>query len=80
MSHAKKLSLGIMKRVYERLLVKVQSNCSRRPQRFGDGRTMEWPPRTAAAVKWIKLDSRRKAVCDRGQSWRPKPLEEPRKW
>jgi hypothetical protein len=38
--HAEKLRLSIMKRVYERLFVKVQSSCSRRQQCFGDASAM----------------------------------------
>jgi hypothetical protein len=39
MDHAKKLRLGIMKRAYERLLVKL--SCSGRPQSTGNPSAME---------------------------------------
>jgi hypothetical protein len=39
MGHAKKLRLGIMKRAYERVLVKP--NYSRRQQCFADASTMK---------------------------------------
>ena len=61
--HAKKLRLGTMKRACEKLLVKVQSSCSRRPQSFGDASTMGWSPRTAAAVERSQAEPRRQAVC-----------------
>ena len=49
-------------------LVKVQSTFRRRTQYFRDARTLEWPPKTAAAVEWSQwewnaLESRRQAVC-----------------
>ena len=73
--HAKDLKLGTMKRAYERLLVKP--SCRGRPQCTGDASTMGWPPRTAAAVKWINLSLERY----RGQSWGSdtSPLEGPRR-
>jgi hypothetical protein len=40
MGHAKELRLGIMKRAFEKLLVKVQPSCSSRPQCFGDDSIM----------------------------------------
>lgn len=45
--------LGIMKRAYERLLMKPTS-CSRRHQHIRDVSTMGWPPRTA--LEWIYLN------------------------
>jgi hypothetical protein len=55
--HAKKLRFGTMKRDFERLLVKVQSSCSRRPQHIGDANTiMGWSPRTVAAVEWSQSE------------------------
>jgi hypothetical protein len=56
----KDMMLGTMKRAYGRLLVKP--SCSRRQQCFGDASTMRWPPRTAAAVEYRQLESRRQ-VC-----------------
>lgn len=49
--HAEKLRFDIIKRVTERLLVKVQPGY-RRPWHFGDPRPMRSPPRTAISVKW----------------------------
>ena len=69
--HAKELRLGTMKRAYERLLVKP--NYSRSQQCFGDASAMRWSPRTAAAAEYRQLESRRQAVCYKGQSWRSDP-------
>jgi hypothetical protein len=44
----KKLRLGTMKRIYERLL--VDPSCSGRQECFGVASTMRLPPRTAATV------------------------------
>jgi hypothetical protein len=53
-----------MKGDEERLLVKVQPRCSRRPQHFGDASTMGCPPRTATAVAGRRpLEPRGQAVC-----------------
>lgn len=60
-----------MKRAQERLLVKVQPRCSRRPQYFGDASTTGWPPRTAAAVEWSQPEPIRQAVLQ---------TLEPEKW
>jgi hypothetical protein len=38
--HTKRLKLGTIKRIYERLLVKVQPCCSRRPHHIRGGSTM----------------------------------------
>ena len=43
-----------MKKAHERLLVKVQSSCSRRPQ-LGDASTMGSLPRTATTVERNRL-------------------------
>lgn len=48
--------LEFLKRGQERLFVKAQLGCSKRPQHFGDARTMGWPPRAAAEVKWSLKD------------------------
>jgi hypothetical protein len=71
--HAGKLRLSTMKRDYEWLFVKVQSSCSGRQQCFGDASAMRWPSRTAAAVEYGQLESRRQCVCYKGQSWRSNP-------
>jgi hypothetical protein len=36
----KEIEVGIVKRAYERLLLKVQPSCRRRSQHFGDASTM----------------------------------------
>ena len=56
--HAKKLRLNTTKKVYERLLVKVQPSCSRKSQRIWDASTMGWLPRTVAAVEWNQSEPR----------------------
>lgn len=40
------------KRVQERVLVKVQPNCSKEPECAGDDSSLGQPPRTAEAVEW----------------------------
>jgi hypothetical protein len=67
----KELRLGTMKRVYERLLLKL-SNVGRQ-QHFGDTSTMRWLPRTAAAVEFRQLEPRRQCVCYKGHGWRSDP-------
>lgn len=49
-----------MKGAFERLLVKMQPSCSRRPQHCGDASTMRRAPR--AAVEWNRLEPRRPVV------------------
>ena len=44
--------------VYEILLVKVQTNCSRRPQHIEDAVPLQGSQRIAAALKWSQPDSR----------------------
>lgn len=65
--HTEKMRFDIglsMKGDEERLLVKVQPRCSRRPQHFGDASTMGCPPRTATAVAGRRpLEPRGQAVC-----------------
>lgn len=55
-------SWGTMTRAEEKLLVKVQYSCSRRPQHLGDASTMNWPPRTAVAMEWSQPEPTRQAV------------------
>lgn len=53
---------GTRKIAYERLVVKVQPRCGRRPQHVGDASTTGESPRTAAAVEWSQPEPR-KQVC-----------------
>lgn len=75
------LRVGPMKRDQEGLLVKVPFSCSRRSKHFGDGSTMGWSPKSAAAMEWSQLESRKQAVCatEWGDGEWLKPLEKPRR-
>jgi hypothetical protein len=68
---AKQARLGIMKRPYERLLLKP--NYSGRQQCFGDVSIMRCSPKTAAALEYRQLESREQGVCYKGQCWRSYP-------
>lgn len=52
----KMLKIGIMKRVYERVLVKGQPSCSNGSGSFGDASIMTQPTRRAAAVACSQLE------------------------
>lgn len=69
--HGEKLRLSAIKRAYERLLMKVQSSCSRRHQYFGDASTIKWPPRIGSSVEWSKLEPRmiHRAELERSDLW-----------
>lgn len=79
--YAEKMRFGTIRRAWERLLVKVQPGCNRRPLHFGDASSMGGPPRTAAAMERSPSEPRRQeCVCWRGPSQRSDPgsLELPR--
>jgi hypothetical protein len=47
----KKLRLGIVKRDYERVLVRAQPNCSRRSQNFGDVSNLDLPSKAGVVFE-----------------------------